>query len=41
MSKAGVVDFFADSDWATDKVSRKSTSGGILMYAGALVLSYS
>ncbi len=40
-SKAGVVDSFVDSDWATDKVSRNSTSGGMLMYAGALVLSFS
>ena len=40
-SKAGVVDCFVDSEWATDKVSRKSKSGGVLMYTGALVLSYS
>ena len=40
-SKAGVIDCFVDSDWATDKVSRKSTSGGMVLYAGALVLSYS
>ncbi len=39
MSKACVVDCYVDSDWAADKVSRKSTSGGMLMYAGALVLS--
>ena len=25
-SKAGVIDCFVDSDWATDKVSRSSTS---------------
>ena len=41
MSKAGVIDCYVDSDWATDKISRRSTSGGMLMYAGALVLSYS
>jgi len=30
-----------DSDWAGDRVTRKSTSGGCLFLAGALLLSYS
>ena len=32
---------YADSDWAGDKVSRKSTSGGLLMIGGHLIKSWS
>ena len=35
------VDAFADSDWAGDKVTRKSTSGGILLFGSHLVKSWS
>ena len=31
----------ADSDWAGDRVSRKSTSGGLLMLGGHLIKSWS
>ena len=41
LAKDGIVDGFGDSDWATDKVTRRSTSGGMLLYADALVLSFS
>ena len=35
------VDAYADSDLAGDKVSRKSTSGGLLMLGGHLIKSWS
>ena len=36
-----LVNAYADSDWAGDKVSRKSTSGGLLMIGGHLIKSWS
>ena len=36
-----LVNAYADSDWAGDKVSRKSTSGGILMIGEHLIKSWS
>ena len=35
------VNAYADSDWAGHKVSRKSTSGGLLMIGGHLIKSWS
>ena len=35
------VDVYADSDWAGDKKSRKSTSGGIVMWGGGMIKSWS
>ena len=35
------VNAYADSDWAGDNVSRKSTSGGLLMIGGHLIKSWS
>ena len=37
----GHLDAFADSDWAGDKVTRKSTSGGLFMLGGDLIKSWS
>ncbi len=34
------LDLFADSDWAGDRKSRKSTSGGVAMFAGGAVKSW-
>ena len=31
---------FVDSDWATDKVDRRSTSAGIAQFGGCTILSY-
>ena len=39
--RGGQIKAFADSDWAGDKVTRKSTSGGILMMGSHLVKSWS
>ena len=36
-----LVNAYADSDWAGDKISRKSTSGGILMIGEHLIKSWS
>ena len=35
------LDAFADSDWAGDKTTRKSTSGGLLTMGGHLIKSWS
>ena len=35
------VDVFSDSDWAGDKVERKSTSGGVAMIAGGVIKTWS
>lgn len=35
------LDIFSDSDWAGDKVERKSTSGGVAMVAGGVVKTWS
>ena len=35
------VDVYADSDWAGDKKSRKSTSGGIVVWGGGMIKSWS
>jgi hypothetical protein len=35
------VDVFSDSDWAGDKVGRKSTSGGVAMIAGGVIKTWS
>ena len=35
------VDVYADSDWAGDKKSRKSTSGGIIVWGGGVIKSWS
>jgi len=32
---------YGDSDWAGDRDTRKSTSGGLVFLAGALLISYS
>ena len=34
------VDAFSDSDWAGDRVTRKSTSGGVLMMGSHLLKSW-
>ena len=35
------IDVYTDSDWAGDRISRKSTSGGMLCVAGSIVKSWS
>ena len=35
----GHFDAFAESDWAGDKLTRKSTSGGLLMLGAHLIQS--
>ena len=35
------LQMFVDSDWATDKVNRRSTSAGIAQFGGCTILSYS
>ena len=35
------LDGFTDSDWAGERPSMKSTSGGILMWGGCLITSWS
>ena len=35
------IDAYADSDWAGDRVNRKSTSGGALMIGGHMIKSWS
>ena len=35
------LDVYADSDWAGDKKSRKSTSGGIVVWGGGMIKSWS
>ena len=35
------LDVYADSDWAGDKRSRKSTSGGMIIWGGGLIKSWS
>ena len=36
-----MIDAISDSDWAGDKASRKSTSGGLLVVGGVAVKSWS
>jgi hypothetical protein len=36
-----VIDVFSDSDWAGDKRTRKSTSGGVVAIAGGAIKSWS
>ena len=36
-----VLDVYTDSDWAGDKKSRKSTSGGMIVWGGGLIKSWS
>ena len=40
-NEIGIVETFVDSDWAGCRVSRKSTSGGIMAIAGAAIRSWS
>ena len=35
------LDVYADSDWAGDRKSRKSTSGGMIVWGGGLIKSWS
>jgi hypothetical protein len=35
------LDVFSDSDWAGDKMERKSTSGGVAMIAGGVIKTWS
>jgi len=35
------IDMFTDSDWAGDRISRKSTSGGAMMFGSHVVKSWS
>ena len=37
---SGHIDAFSDSDWAGDRVTRKSTSGGVLMMGSHLLKSW-
>ena len=36
-----VVEAFGDSDWAACKVSRRSTSGGVILFGGSALKTYS
>ena len=37
----GHMDAYADSDWAGDKVTRKSTNGGLIMLGNHMIKSWS
>lgn len=41
ITESEYIDVFSDSDWAGDKVKRKSTSGGVAMIAGGVVKTWS
>jgi hypothetical protein len=41
VSSANVIDVYTDSDWAGDRATRKSTSGGILVVNGGVIKSWS
>ena len=36
-----MIDIYTDSDWAGDRISRKSTSGGMLVVGGSIIKSWS
>jgi bacterioferritin-associated ferredoxin len=41
LEKSDMLEVYVDADWATDKKTRKSTSCGMLFYAGVMIMSYS
>jgi hypothetical protein len=40
-AKEALIECYCDSDWATDKVERKSTTGVVMLWCGVYITSYS